>query len=173
MKIGTKSILFGVHQFILHPIFTALAWWKLYGFPCDPRLWVAFFVHDLGYWGKPDMDGPAGESHPILGSRIMSVFGRNWRGFVLYHSGYYAEQHHKKISRLCVADKYAIVLVPTWLYVFLGRLSGELYEYQYQIKYIRQRSFHILTDREWFESVKVSVGKWVEEKKQNEDWYDF
>jgi len=73
MKIGTKSVLFGAHQFLIHPLFVALAWWQLYGFPWDPRLWVAFFVHDLGYLGKPNMDGPEGESHPWLGARIMGL----------------------------------------------------------------------------------------------------
>jgi hypothetical protein len=71
MKIGTKSILFGAHQFLLHPVFVAWAWIKLYGFPWDPRVWIAFFVHDLGYWGKPNMDGVEGETHVELGARIM------------------------------------------------------------------------------------------------------
>ena len=71
MKVGTKSVLFGVHCFFLHPIFVAIAWTKLYGFPFDPRIWVAFFVHDLGYWGKPNMDGPEGETHVELGAKIM------------------------------------------------------------------------------------------------------
>ena len=71
MKVGTKSVIFGVHCFLIHPWFVAMAWWRLYGFPWDPRLWVAFFVHDLGYWGKPNMDGPEGEMHPALGGRIM------------------------------------------------------------------------------------------------------
>lgn len=71
MKIGTKSVLFGAHCFFLHPWFVAAAWWKLYGFPFDPRLWVAFFVHDLGYWGKPNMDGIEGERHPYFGAKIM------------------------------------------------------------------------------------------------------
>jgi hypothetical protein len=26
----------------------------------QPALWIAFFVHDLGYLGKPNMDGPEG-----------------------------------------------------------------------------------------------------------------
>lgn len=73
MKVGTKSILFGYHQFLIHPLFVALAWWKLYGFPWDPRLWVAFFVHDVGYWGKPNMDGAEGESHPFVGAKIMGA----------------------------------------------------------------------------------------------------
>ena len=71
MKIGTKSVLFGAHCFLIHPFFVAAAWWKLYGFPWDPRLWVAFFVHDLGYLGKPNMDGPEGERHPEWGAWVM------------------------------------------------------------------------------------------------------
>lgn len=74
MKIGTKSVLFGAHCFFLHPFFVAIAWTKLYGFPFDPRLWIAFFVHDLGYLGKPNMDGPEGETHVELGAKIMSIF---------------------------------------------------------------------------------------------------
>ncbi|MDQ6662779.1 MAG: hypothetical protein M3Z23_00090, partial [Acidobacteriota bacterium] len=44
MKIGTRSVLFGAHQFLLHPVFLAIAWRRLYGFPWDPRLWAAFFL---------------------------------------------------------------------------------------------------------------------------------
>lgn len=76
MKVGTKSVLFGAHCWFIHPWFVALAWWKLYGFPWDPRLWVAFFVHDLGYLGKPNMDGGEGEAHVFLGAMIMgNLFG--------------------------------------------------------------------------------------------------
>jgi hypothetical protein len=71
MKIGTKSVLFGAHQFLIHPWFVAAGWWKLYGFPRDLWLWIAFFVHDIGYWGKPNMDGPEGELHPWTGARIL------------------------------------------------------------------------------------------------------
>jgi len=73
VTVGTKSILFGVHQFAIHPLFVALAWWRLYGFPFDPRLWVAFVVHDLGYWGKPNMDGPEGERHVEWGASLMNA----------------------------------------------------------------------------------------------------
>lgn len=71
MKFGTKSVLYGAHCFLIHPWFVALASWKLFGFPWDPRLWVAFFVHDLGYWGSPNMDGPEGERHPEWAARLM------------------------------------------------------------------------------------------------------
>lgn len=71
MKVGTKSVLFGAHCWFIHPWFVAAAWMRLYGFPVDPRLWVAFFVHDLGYWGKPNMDGPEGEAHVEWGANVM------------------------------------------------------------------------------------------------------
>jgi hypothetical protein len=71
MKTGTKSVLFGAHCFFIHPWFVAWAWCRLYGFPLDPRLWVAFFTHDLGYWGKALMDDEDGETHPLLGAWIM------------------------------------------------------------------------------------------------------
>jgi hypothetical protein len=153
MKIGTKSVLFGVHQFAIHPWFVALAWWKLYGFPFDPRLWVAFFVHDLGYLGKPNMDGEEGETHPQLGARIMTRlfdcyqtradwshvglvrkgaptewFGK-WGQFALLHSRYYAKQAGLPFSRLCVADKLSFALTPRWLYLPMARATGELNEY--------------------------------------------
>lgn len=74
MKVGTKSVLFGAHSLLIHPWFVALAWWKLFGFPIDPRLWLAFWVHDLGYWKAPNMDGTEGEMHVFFGARIMGVF---------------------------------------------------------------------------------------------------
>jgi hypothetical protein len=78
MNVGTKSVLYGAHAFWLHPFFVFVAWWKLYGFPWDPRLWLAFFVHDMGYWGRPNMDGPEGERHPEWGARAMTnLFDRD------------------------------------------------------------------------------------------------
>jgi hypothetical protein len=157
LKIGTRSLLFGAHQFLIHPWFVAEAWRRLFGFPFDPRLWVLFFVHDLGYWGKPNMDGPEGEQHPILGARIMALFdglwlprpafrvdsthvpcwltrqgtvlmGR-WARLSLYHSRFLSKQHGHPVSRFCYADKLAIALTPAWLYLPLVRASGEIHEY--------------------------------------------
>jgi hypothetical protein len=71
LPIGTRSVLFGTHCWFVHPIFVWLAWTKLFGFPWDPRLWVAFFVHDLGYWQMPNMDGPEGQTHVEWGAKVM------------------------------------------------------------------------------------------------------
>jgi hypothetical protein len=130
MTIGTKSVLFGAHAFFLHPLFIALGWWKLFGFPWDPRLWVAFFVHDLGYIGKPNMDGPEGETHPQLGAALMCfLFGNEWGDFCLLHSRYYAKRLNRPVSKLCHADKVAIIMEPSWLYLPRVWVSGELAEY--------------------------------------------
>src|SRR6185436_5824863 len=131
MKIGTRSLLFGAHQFLIHPWFVAEAWRRLFGFPWDPRLWVLFFVHDWGYFGKPNMDGREGERHPELGARIMhalfdwrmvcpgevhtvaecnSVRSRRWHDMALYHSRFLAKQAGKPVSKFCYADKLAIAL---------------------------------------------------------------
>ncbi len=163
MRLGTKSILFGGHQFIIHPIMVAIAWTKLYGFPFDPRLWVAFFVHDLGYIGKPNMDGPEGESHPILGGKIMRVFGRKWQLFTLAHSRFHAKAEGVEISRLCPADKLATVLTPNWLYLLLIRATGEIEEYRKppdnRYEYTYTESIKMCgSDQEWVLALKSYMG---------------
>jgi len=61
--------------------FVAWGWWTLYGFPFDPRLWVAFFVHDLGYIGKPNMDGPEGTRlGRAVARRGLGEVGPGWAG---------------------------------------------------------------------------------------------
>ena len=133
----------------------AWAWWKLYGFPLDPRLWAAFFLHDLGYWGKPNMDGPEGETHVEWAAHVMTALfdpmpeRSNLREFImlpgpslldltpigpwgqlcLFHSRFYAKKLERPFSRLCVADKLAVTLEPWWLYLPRVKLSGEIHEY--------------------------------------------
>ncbi len=71
--IGTRSVLFGAHCFFIHPWFVAAAWTRLYGFPTDFRLWVAFVLHDLGYLFQwcPNIDGEEGERHPQWAAKVM------------------------------------------------------------------------------------------------------
>lgn len=161
MTIGTKSVLFGAHQFFIHPWFVALAWWKLYGFPVDPRLWCAFFFHDLGYIGKPNMDGEEGERHPFVGAFFMLLlFGEAWADFTLLHSRYYAQRVGLKCSPLCVADKLAIALTPAWLYLPLVRLTGEITEYRAHAtsRYGRPASD---SDEAWYADVQACSRAWA------------
>lgn len=205
--VGTKSILFGVHCFFLHPFVVALAWMKLYGARSvsvghrmvtmkarsrylngpirvrgaeevtvsiwSPRLWLAFFVHDLGYFGSPNMDGPEGELHPLVGARIMdAICGEPWGDFVKYHSRFLAKKDGAKPSPLCMADKLAIVLPPRWIYLILGGLTGEIDEYMARSdrnnatgsKYAHMHP--TLGDRkQWHDDMCAYVRRWVEEHK--------
>ena len=130
MTIGTKSVLFGAHQFLLHPIMVAIAWARLFGPPLDPRLWFAFFLHDIGYIGCTDMDGASGERHPERGARLMrALFGDKWGEFTLLHSRSYAKACGQPVSQLCLADKLATAITPAWLYLPLACLTGEIGEY--------------------------------------------
>jgi hypothetical protein len=181
MKVGTKSVLFGAHCFFIHPWFVFVAWWKLYGFPFDPRLWIAFFVHDLGYFGKPNMDGEEGERHPEWGAKLMyklfdyefiNQFGTKyhtkiWHDFCLYHSRFYAKKNGAQPSRLCVADKLSICLEPSWLYLPRVRWSGEINEYMKNAengKYVTMR-IPTKSQKEWFKGVQTYLNNWVEEHK--------
>ncbi len=225
MKLGTKSVLFGAHQFLIHPIVLAIAWWQLYGFPWDPRLWVAFVVHDLGYLGKPNLDGPEGETHVELGASIMHfLFDRRqefgvvttddpvevakfidqgysasideyegkrhfrgcaihrstrWRDFCLYHSRFYAKKHGAQVSKLCLADKMAIVVMPTWLWVTLCKLTGELQEYLFKAQTNREQESKYVSMNiydpdpyQFYENVKTYLRKWIEAHRlgQEDTW---
>ncbi len=122
--------MYGAHQFLLHPLFVALAWWKLFGFPKDIRLWVAFFVHDIGYWGCPNMDGYEGQRHPELGAYLMGkLFGQEWASFTARHSRSYAKLERLPVSGLCAADKLVMAIEPRCLYCLRVRLTGEWREY--------------------------------------------
>jgi len=160
MAIGTRSLLFGVHQFAVHPWFVAWAWWQLYGFPWDPHLWIAFIIHDWGYWGKPNMDGPEGEEHPRWAANVMgSLFGPRWAKFCRYHSRFLAKRDNQPFSRLCVADKLAIALHPWWMYLPAAWLSGELPEYMAGKG--ARRPADERTPRQWYRDVQRYCRKWA------------
>lgn len=177
MRIGTKSVLFGAHCFFLHPWFVAAAWWKLYGFPLDPRLWVAFFVHDIGYLGKPNMDGPEGETHVELGAKIMAfLFGDEWGDFSRYHSRYYAKRNGESPSRLCFADKLSFPFTPRWIYLPLVTATGEINEYLKNAQ--KADSGHWkptgFDKKLWHSQLCEYMTKWVQEHKDGtpDTWTD-
>lgn len=166
MKMGTKSLLFGAHQFIYHPLCVLYAWWKCYGIPFDPRIWVCAVVHDWGYWGKPDMDGEEGKRHPILGAQIAgALFGERWYFFCLYHSRSMASQDGVEISRLCVADKLSLCYVPNWLYIPMAQATGEIYEYMERAdsgtKYEGNKKDRIAMEA-WLYRAKGYLANWAE-----------
>lgn len=190
MKTGTKSVLFGAHCFFLHPWFVAWGWWKLYGFPWDPRLWFVFFFHDLGYFGKPNMDGDEGERHVELGAKIMTtLFDRSpdaegawtdfgwvgpWGLLSLLHSRFYAKKIRMLPSRLCLADKLAITLTPAWMYLPMVNWSGEIKEYMAMsvqngnTKYAFMAIDH-KNQKQWYANMQAYLVKWVAEHKDGRE----
>jgi hypothetical protein len=148
MKTGSKSILFGIHNPIIHYMFMLSAWVKLYWGDkekltdlLDSRLHLCFLLHDIGYWGCEEMDGESGSNHPYMGANIVrKMFGDKWGNFCLFHSGttVQTEQanymmsgygHRPEPSDLYAVDKLASALYPPWLYKLLSRWSGEWKEY--------------------------------------------
>lgn len=133
MKIGTKSLLFGMHMWFWHPIMVLRAWWFLYGRPNWKEV-VCIFIHDWGYWGKPNLDGPEGIEHPELGANLaFKLFRDPYWEFCAGHSRSYISLVNDrfghamyKVSKLCWADKLSFTFEPRWFYLWRARLSGEL-----------------------------------------------
>lgn len=145
MKVGTKTILFGVHQFLWHPFTVWRAWRWLYG--TNPNWWqcICILLHDVGYWGLPDLDGEAGKTHPrggaLLSLRVVEwiarkrnkgpSYGLSAYYFSLLHSRDLARATDQEPSRLCWADKACILFDPPWFYLLRARLAGELPEFKH------------------------------------------
>jgi len=165
MRMGTKSLLYGAHCFFLHPFFVWAAWIKLYGWSWDLRLWLCFFVHDLGYWGRAHMDDEDGERHVFFGAQLMRVFGKGWYEFCIRHSRFWCKRLDKHISRLCIADKYSVCLIPASLYVAMVRATGEIREYQQTAKHIEEVGNHQgetrIDDIVWFTRLENSMWMFV------------
>lgn len=175
MRVGTKSILFGAHSFIVHPIAVFEAWRRLYGFPWDPRLWIAFAIHDLGYWSRASIEGAGSEAHVELGAKVMEkLFGRCWGDLCRRHSREWCTRHGQSYSRLCVADKLAFVITPAWLYLPMARATGELAEYmsvadgrQAGGKFTEAERSLLQSDDAglWLKGLKSYTARWVEQRR--------
>ncbi|WP_242966723.1 hypothetical protein [Desulfosporosinus sp. FKA] len=152
-SVGTRSLLFGVHQYLWHPVTVWLAWKELYGRP-NWQETLCIVLHDLGYWGKKSMNGNDGVNHPEAGAELAGrLFGEEYRQLVLGHSRSYAQSHNTNPSRLCWADKLSIKYEPWWFYLTRARLSGELKEYRAmadQKGFIGKNRSH----REWLSRLK-------------------
>lgn len=153
MRIGTKSVLFGVHQFLWHPIVVALAWRKLYfKWPTFDEA-IALVLHDIGYIGRRDMDGPDGLLHPVDGAEIArgvvfllhrdAIRAQRAYDLCIGHSCGFAKLTGKPVSKLCAPDKCSLLFEPWWFYKLRATLSGELSEYVNNAPYP-------MTPRQWF-----------------------
>lgn len=159
MKLGTRSLLFGVHQVVWHPYTVLRAWIALFGWPSFAEF-VAIFFHDWGYFGLPNMDGPEGKLHPARSAAIIRWLFRFSRVSALAsyevrrHSRCYCAKHDLTESKLCAADKLCVQFDPEWFYLLRAHLSGEIHEYKANAK-------KGLTDHEWFRTLRRNSGRFA------------
>lgn len=153
MRAGTKTLLFGVHQFVWHPLLVLIAWIKLYKeFPSIKEL-ICIFIHDWGYWQKKVLKDEDGDRHPELGAKIAGkLLGPEWRDFVLGHSSYYVLKNGIETSKLMAADKYFHCIIPLWMYKAMAVPTGEFKYYREMdpAKYKRQVADKNKSDEFWW-----------------------
>jgi len=190
MRLGTRSVLFGIHQPLWHGPTVWAAYHKLYGREAfSMPVIVACFVHDLGYFSCKSMDGPDGVEHPRLGARIMHrLFDKpcdkcecaralgywedlrhdyKWHDFALYHSRSMAvKDKAPRFSKLCVADKLALSMTPWWFYIPIATLTGEIKEYMAAAVSSGHLS-NLAGKYEWFVWGTAHMQTWAERNKDN------
>lgn len=108
------------------------------------------------------------------GVKVTQIYRYFWHDFSLYHSRFYAKKDSVKPSKLCIADKLAICLEPTWFYLPRVVLSGEIKEYMSHAKKGVNGKYETMllsinNKIDWFNSVKIYLRKWVEEHKDGKD----
>ena len=112
------------------------------------------------------MDGPEGETHVEFGAKIMSVFGKEWSDFSMYHSRYYAKNNGAQPSKLCFADKLSFVVTPRWLYLPAVNATGEIHEYLKNAKKPNQKNWKPVEGQKvWHQQLCEYMTKWVDEHK--------
>ncbi len=167
MKIGTKTILLGNHLWWLHSFFVYVAWVRLYKRLPNFYETICIIIHDWGYWGKPNLDGAEGEDHPRWAAEWIHILTGNhyyWE-LCMFHSRFQAKRYHNSLpSKLCLADKFGVAMMPVWLWVFLGSLSGEIAEYMADTKYeinncIAYKPYK--SPAEFFRAYKVKCAEWA------------
>ncbi len=158
MKVGTRSLFFGVHQVFWHPLTVLLAWQYLYGWP-SWKEFICIVIHDWGYWGRPNMDGLEGERHPEYGARIAGkLFGTEYYYLCLLHSRHYAKNTNREPSRLCWADKLSIRYDPWWFYLLRAWGSGELKEYRLRAAKAGAVPLNV-SNRKWFHTIREVLAR--------------
>lgn len=184
MNVGTKSLLFGVHQFFWHPITVVRAFKRVHGFwPTFDEL-ICIIVHDWGYWGSPNMDGEQGRRHPERGAKIAAWLVYRWHRLqghhrlvarmyaagafdrAIAHSSHYAKLRGLKPSMLYLPDKVSILFEPRWFYLLRAKLSGEVYEYIANSPFSRL-SPELQTPGAWFNWYKTRVKLKLEQYEKN------
>jgi len=157
---GTRSLLIGAH-WPLHNVMVVLAWRWLYGSWPTLREMAAIGLHDVGYLGCREMDGPDGTMHPDVGATLGDRFlGRDMGDLIRGHSKGYAETVRVPLSRLYGPDKLSHAFEPVWLYVARTRLTGEIRQYRAVAHGCAPRNDDpSVSDHDWFRVVRSRMAR--------------
>lgn len=122
MTQGTRSYLFGCHQFLIHPLVVLIAWKKIYKRYPKPWEIVCIFLHDIGHIGKEYLTNyEEKRMHWKLGASIaFSLFGL--KGLLLV--GGHTSKSELKRSKLFWADKYSWLIAPRWWLKLNDKVEG-------------------------------------------------
>lgn len=122
MKEGTKSVLFGCHNPLMHGIWVLMAWRLEYR--SWPQWWevIGIFLHDVGVWGRQYLsDDEAKIGHWQLGAGVSSYLVYVLSGDValaysteIFIAGHCPEESHRPESKLARADKRSWLIAPSW-----------------------------------------------------------
>lgn len=154
MTLGTKTLLFGGHQILVHPLLVLIAWIKLYKSLPNWKELLCIFIHDWGYWGMESLKCSKGDTHPEFGAEMAGKYlGQEWKDFILGHSTFYITRNKIKASKLLAPDKYWHCMIPLWLYKLLTIPTGEFAHYR-GLKHARQVSALDATDKEWWSKLQ-------------------
>jgi hypothetical protein len=113
----------------VHPVLVVLAWRRVHRRWPDAAGLLAILLHDVGYWGCPNMDGPEGRNHPQWGAKIAGLFSKRAAALIRGHSSRYAAARGEPVSDLFLPDKVCVLFESRWFYLLRARLTGELREY--------------------------------------------
>lgn len=130
MNEGTKSYLFGCHQFLMHPLQVIRAWRMEYG--TWPEWWqiIGIFLHDIGVCGRQYLsDDKAKIGHWKRGAHLARDIVRficlklkysdSKRAIIVVSTFYLCAGHCPEESgfdesKLSRADKRSWVIAPMW-----------------------------------------------------------
>jgi len=164
VTVGTKSLLFGAH-WPPHLLMVTFAWRWLYGSWPSMKELGCICLHDIGYFGSPNMDGKdtrrEGLYHPEMGAKIADwLFGKEYGDLIRGHSKGYANRIDLPLSRLYGPDKLSHSMEMAWCYVLRTRMTGELAMYRAADHGCAPRNDDpTVTDREWFRIIRARMAR--------------
>jgi len=122
MKEGTKSVLFGCHNPLMHGIWVLIAWRLEY--KSWPKWWevVGIFLHDIGVSRRQYLsDDQAKIGHWFKGASLAAgiVYKISKKTYLHtltweFVAGHCPEESHYPMSKLARADKRSWLVAPSW-----------------------------------------------------------